>query len=497
MKKNLLVLFLTILIAAFLQGCGTSPTKLANIAYKEGSYKGISKLANNGNAQAQYYLGHIYEGKDSKWIYRQDIKKAIEWYSKAATQNNIDAKIRLGAIYLNELKDEESYKKAYKIFTKLSKVNHINTDAKVYLADMYYYGRGIEKNYSKALELYTEGLTKVSRADNLSLFARANSVVKNLNPEYIGLLVRLEKESEQGVVDSQYILGKMLIAGEHIPKQIPRGLKLLTLAEAKGNVDAQYELGITYLSGSTYDINLAIKWLRKASESGKKEARLPLAKAYKKNNDTRGEIEVYTQLANEKNIESMLALGGIYEGLSRLDKAKYWYTKAHSINTHNIEAKRKFDDIHYKILLQDSYHFYKKNAEQGSMVDQFELATIYAKGNSIIGVTKNLPLATSWYKKSAEQGYHPAQNNLGLAYQKGRGVKEDLHKAKKWFEKASVQNNDLAQLNLGILYYSGGQDFPVNKIKAYESYLLAAKNGNYQAQNNLDYLCNESPWACK
>lgn len=60
-------------------------------------------------------------------------------------------------------------------------------------------------------------------------------------------------------------------------------------------------------------------------------------------------------------------------------------------------------------------------------------------------------------------------------------------------------NNSGANLSLGFAYYHG-KGIEINKIKAYEHWRVAAKQGDQDAQNaqnNLDILCNESPWACK
>ena len=51
-------------------------------------------------------------------------------------------------------------------------------------------------------------------------------------------------------------------------------------------------------------------------------------------------------------------------------------------------------------------------------------------------------------------------------------------------------------VNLGVKYHKG-KGVPLNKIKAYELYLQAARQGNENAQRNLDILCKDSPWACK
>ena len=50
--------------------------------------------------------------------------------------------------------------------------------------------------------------------------------------------------------------------------------------------------------------------------------------------------------------------------------------------------------------------------------------------------------------------------------------------------------------NLGVSYYKG-QGVSLNRIKAYQYWMKAAKQGSAEAQHNLDVLCRESPWACR
>jgi TPR repeat protein len=118
MKKILVILFLLSgLLYANLVNDGIQ-------AYKSGNYKKAAKLfkkaANQGNAEAQYKLGDMYnEGKGVK----KDYQKAVYWYKKAA-----------------------------KLFKKAA--NQGNADAQCKLGDMYYYGKGVKKDYQKAVYWY-------------------------------------------------------------------------------------------------------------------------------------------------------------------------------------------------------------------------------------------------------------------------------------------------------------------------------------------------------
>jgi TPR repeat protein len=58
------------------------------------------------------------------------------------------------------------------------------------------------------------------------------------------------------------------------------------------------------------------------------------------------------------------------------------------------------------------------------------------------------------------------------------------------------QGDSDAQYDLGLMYYNG-QGVQQDKIKAYKWWLRSARAGNIFAQNSLDVLCRQSPWACK
>jgi tetratricopeptide (TPR) repeat protein len=103
-----------------------------------------------------------------------------------------------------------------------------------------------------------------------------------------------------------------------------------------------------------------------------------------------------------------------------------------------------------------------------------------------------------WFKSEDEKytlynGYW----NIGLSYH----MKKDYKNAIKFYKK-SIENDcckykfQISALNnLGVIYNSDNQF--TNKIKAYQYFKKAARYGNKNAQDNLDYLCKHSSWACK
>ena len=91
--------------------------------------------------------------------------------------------------------------------------------------------------------------------------------------------------------------------------------------------------------------------------------------------------------------------------------------------------------------------WYRKAAEQGNAIAQYNLGDMYRVGE---GVPPDNSAAASWYRKAAEQGYARAQNNLGVMYDNGEGVGQDDVSAYMWFNlatangfKEAVKNRDM------------------------------------------------------
>lgn len=100
------------------------------------------KAAQNGDAEAQYWMGE------------HDCDKAYYWFSKAAKQGHIDAIYDLGEYYFEGVCDVvQDSKKGIEMLTKAA--NAGLGDAAEKLADKYYKGEGVTRNYEKAVYWYT------------------------------------------------------------------------------------------------------------------------------------------------------------------------------------------------------------------------------------------------------------------------------------------------------------------------------------------------------
>ena len=73
-------------------------------------------------------------------------------------------------------------------------------------------------------------------------------------------------------------------------------------------------------------------------------------------------------------------------------------------------------------------------AEQGHAGAQYQLASLYERGN---GVDQHYQTAIKWYSMAANKGHADAQNNLGVIFDEGLGVTADYNQAIKWYSLAA------------------------------------------------------------
>ena len=78
-------------------------------------FKKMLQAAEQGNADAQYALGGMY---DQGQGVHQDYAQAVQWFRKAAEQGNVEAQHNLGAVYANGQGVRRNHKIAKEWFGK-------------------------------------------------------------------------------------------------------------------------------------------------------------------------------------------------------------------------------------------------------------------------------------------------------------------------------------------------------------------------------------------
>ena len=170
-----------------------------------------------------------------------------------------------------------------------------------------------------------------------------------------------------------------------------------------------------------------------------------------------------------------------------------WHSKwIYDNGSSSPEDAEKQNDLGYKYQygkgvkkdLTKAIYWYRKAAEQGYAMAQYNMGVCYANGR---GVTQDYAEAVKWYRKAAEQGYADAQNNLGVCYYGGKGTKKDYQLAVFWFKRAAENGDAYAQNNLGECYRDGeGVEKDLTQARFW--FKKSAEQGNKKGQENLQKL---------
>lgn len=229
----------------------------------------------------------------------------------------------------------------------------------------------------------------------------------------------LTKSAKQGYTVAKYMLGKLYLRGEDVPKQMLHALHWLESAVKDDNQYAEYLLGKVLLKGEDVerDIERAESLLSCSAEQGNKYAAYTLGKAY---------------------LDGDILAQNIDEAVRLL----------------NLSASRNFAPA------------------------QFILGRLLYKGEVI---PKDIKKAVEWLDRAATQKNPYAAYLAGKIYLTEDEVK-NIQKAIRSFMIAAENGNDYAEYQLGKIYLYG-KDIPRDTDTAMYYLHLAAEHGNpYAAQ---------------
>lgn len=170
-------------------------------AYHKGDYASALKLlrplADQGNPEAQVFIGMSYEFGDS---IAKNAKEAINWYRKAAQKGNADAAYNLGTMYED--------------------------------------GEGAAKNIPEAMKWFRMGAAKgdpLSQRELGTLYRDGNGIKRD--PEQAARWFRMATGKND--VPSMTALGQMYLAGQGVMPDRMEAQYLLRRASELGDPDAK------------------------------------------------------------------------------------------------------------------------------------------------------------------------------------------------------------------------------------------------------------------
>ncbi|MCA0370301.1 MAG: sel1 repeat family protein [Proteobacteria bacterium] len=196
----------------------------------------IKAKAHQGDPFAQRTMGSLYFYTE---LVEDDPKAGVAWYDKAAKQGHARAQLSLALRYMGGSHMEEDTSQAMKWLNMASDAGL--PEAQSALSTCYSEGRNVPKDMQKALHLLKAA---ANGGDTLSQIALAglylgivsdgwSEPLDNKEGEYW-----LDKAQRAGDTNAMFMYGTLLIAEEHLHRDIVAGMLMLKQAASLGNEGA-------------------------------------------------------------------------------------------------------------------------------------------------------------------------------------------------------------------------------------------------------------------
>jgi len=301
----------------------------------------IKSASDQGDAQAQYDLGYMYEeGRGVK----QDSTKAMQCYLKAAEQGHAKAQYELGLMYarlpVNKKNEEEAIRwiqTAMDGFREAAEQG--DAEAQCRLGEIYDTARS--GSQSRKVKMIAAALGLSSGEKDAQWFGEESARWFQMATD------GFRQIAEQGDAKAQFELGGIycwLLGGRENEE---KGVYWFERAAKQGHVDAQYELGQMYSTGwcvAQQETLEALKWYTRAAEQGHLLAQTRLAKMYAGCDELIEpyyaealkwylKVAEYNDAAAQHNIGVMYARGlGVAQNFA---EARKWLKKAAGLGNEN------------------------------------------------------------------------------------------------------------------------------------------------------------------
>ncbi len=309
------------------------------------------------------------------------------------------------------------------------------------------------------------------------------------------------------------------------------GTKLLRQAAEKGNMYAQFLLGVQYMDGTGveegWDWGEANRWFQKAAAQGHIDANvwtynLQMLFGGLEEENAKEAVKWFKRAVDQDSLYVNMACGGLGKCYMQGLGVEQDFKKAALYLKRAVEDEEPDAEILYYLgwcyfhgqgVRQDCEEAVKwllRAAEMDQVDAQAMLATCYSNGK---GVEKNDEESARWHRRAAEQGHEISISILGSLYTVGKGVEPNFLEAIKWYRraaeqgdenvqdyldrccgvfmerkensveyyrKATEQNDAEAQYYLGSCY-ENGRDTEIDMEEANEWYAKAAAQGHEKA----------------
>ncbi|MDR2440513.1 MAG: hypothetical protein LBE12_14220, partial [Planctomycetaceae bacterium] len=235
------------------------------IKNKTEAFRLLQKTADQGFAVAQFALGLCYRYLNSdEDTEKEATKEAFKWFRKAAEQGHVGAQLNLARCYLNGWGIDADYAKTFEWFRKAAEQGYAR--AQLDVGYCFKEGWGVAKNDVESVKWYRKAAEQGNSEAQEEL---GNCYAKGIgvDKDDVEAVKWFHKNYEQSQSDSVAItIGDYYVnGGNGIDKDYEEAIKWYRQAADKGDVEAQYKIGICYSTGGfgiRKNYTEAIKWFR-------------------------------------------------------------------------------------------------------------------------------------------------------------------------------------------------------------------------------------------
>ncbi len=424
------------------QQAGKSPTPLQE----------LEKQAAAGEAEAMFALGERLRRGEGTTI---DLRKAAEWYGKAAQKGHPAAMTQIGRMYRNGQGTGKSELQSLNCFRRAAEFGH--PAAMNLLGLMYVGGEGTQADPARAAELFQQAADKGDASAMLNL-AGALAEGRGLKPNetqakiwYAKAETTFKKAADAGDADAMVGLVTIFRYGQGMEPQPDQAAAWCRKAAEIGRTDAMLFLGMMYVDGEgvAENVEQGRTWWLKAAERDDPEAMYLLAAAHRTGTpfakDAKQSLAWCQKAAAAGHAEAMRMLGELYatgEGVPKDDKkAQECYSQAGQLGDGPALTQLGHFYAAGRAVAKDEQaaaNFYRAGADAGDVSGAYELARCYAEGR---GLVKDEAQAARWYRQAAFDGHVAAGYELGQLHAAGFGREQQPKIAGFWYRVAANQGH--------------------------------------------------------
>ena len=236
----------------------------------------------------------------------------------------------------------------------------------------------------------------------------------------------LQKFSQSGNPDANYILAKIYAEGSVAGKSVNESEKILRENVAAGHLPSMVALGDLVKEQSPVE---TLQLYKVAQSKGDVVAAIRLGDVYSKGGlpntrvNPRLAVRFFEAAAEQKSGYAMYRLGN-------------FYAEGKGVSPNELEAGRLF----------------RESALAGFPAANTKMAERYLNG---VGVQADPVAAIGWLTRGAQGGDTEAMVRLGQIYQEGKLIKEDLNVAGQLYSTAAKAGDPVGKYQLATLYYYG------------------------------------------